>query len=183
MLVDTIALPERGAAQKMRKFADYAATPQSPGSITRCSKMPTWMQCTTDGNVIRINLDHVVTIRPYQRDRGGKGSEITFAGGSPSSLVVREDQDRIASSRQKSTTDRLEAEPRQKMRGGHAVSGRLCSRLCIAFMQSAQELGYRSVTHRTLARLRAQQPTVAVHPIKVLPKSFLATASGPVSAG
>ena len=37
------------------------------------------------------------------------------------------------------------------------MSGRLCSRLCIAFMQSAQELGYRSVTHRTLARLRAQQ--------------------------
>jgi hypothetical protein len=135
-----------------------------------CWWMPTWMQCTsTDGNVIRINLDHVVTLRPYQRDRGGKGSEITFAGGSPSSLVVREDQDRIASSRQKSTTDRLEAEPRQKMRGGHAVSGRLCSRLCIAFMQSAQELGYRSVTHRTLARLRAQQPTVAIHPIKVLP--------------
>jgi hypothetical protein len=72
------------------------------------------MKCTTtDGNEIRISLDHVVTIRPYQRDRGEKGSEITFAGGSPSSLVVREDQDRIASSRQKSTTDRLEAEPRQ----------------------------------------------------------------------
>ena len=76
--------------------------------------MPTWMQCTTtDGNEIRINLDHVVTIRPYQKDRGGKGSEITFVGGTPSSLVVREDQDRIASSRQKSTPDRLDAEPRR----------------------------------------------------------------------
>jgi hypothetical protein len=65
--------------------------------------MTTWMKCTTtDGNEIRINLDHVVTIRPYQRDRGGTGSEITFVGGSPSSLVVREDQDRIASSRQAS---------------------------------------------------------------------------------
>ena len=132
MLVDTIALPERGAAQKMRKFADYAATPQSLGSITRCSKMPTWMQCTTtDGNVIRINLDHVVTIRPYQRDRGGKGRD--HLCWRIAKLLGCE----IASSQQKSTTDRLEAEPRQKMRGGHAVSGRLCSRLCIAFMQSA----------------------------------------------
>jgi|SoiMethySBSTD1v2_1073268.scaffolds.fasta_scaffold177074_2 hypothetical protein len=76
--------------------------------------MPTWMKCTTtDGTEIRINLDHVVTIRPYQRDRGGKGSEITFVGGSPSSLVVKEDQDRIASSRQKSTTDRVAAGPRR----------------------------------------------------------------------
>jgi hypothetical protein len=76
--------------------------------------MPTWMQCTTaDGNEIRINLDHVVTIRPYQKDRGGKGSEITFVGGTPSSLVVREDQDCIASARQTSTTDRLDAEPRR----------------------------------------------------------------------
>jgi hypothetical protein len=67
--------------------------------------MPTWVKCTTtDGNEIQINLDHVVTIRPYQRDRGGRGSEITFAGGSPSSLVVREDQDHIASSRQNLTS-------------------------------------------------------------------------------
>jgi hypothetical protein len=76
--------------------------------------MPTWIKCTTiDGNEIRINLDHVVTIRPYQRDRGGKGSEITFVGGTPSSLVVREDQDRIANSRQRCTTERLDAEPRR----------------------------------------------------------------------
>lgn len=76
--------------------------------------MPPWMKCTTiDGNEIRINLDHVLTIQPYQKDRGGKGSEITFVGGSPSSLVVREDQDRIASSRQRPTTDRLDAEPRR----------------------------------------------------------------------
>jgi hypothetical protein len=67
--------------------------------------MPTWVKCTTtDGNEIQINLEHVVTIRPYQRDRGGRGSEITFAGGSPSSLVVREDQDHIASSRQNLTS-------------------------------------------------------------------------------
>jgi hypothetical protein len=63
--------------------------------------MPTWVRLTTtDGNEIRINLDHVVTVRPYQKDRGGTGSEIAFAGGTPSSLVVREDQDQIASLRQ-----------------------------------------------------------------------------------
>lgn len=47
--------------------------------LERRRPMPTWMKCTTiEGNEIRTNLDHVVTIRPYQRDRGGKGSEITF---------------------------------------------------------------------------------------------------------
>jgi hypothetical protein len=66
--------------------------------------MPTWARLTTtDGNEIRINLDHVVTVRPYQKDRGGTGSEIAFAGGTPSSLVVREDQDHIACLRQDPT--------------------------------------------------------------------------------
>jgi hypothetical protein len=66
--------------------------------------MPTWARLTTtDGNEIRINLDHVVTVRPYQKDRGGTGSEIAFAGGTPSSLVVREDQDHIARLRQDPT--------------------------------------------------------------------------------
>jgi len=53
--------------------------------------MATWMKCTTaDGKEIMVNADHVAIIRPHNRDRGGTGSEITFAGGAPSSLVVRE---------------------------------------------------------------------------------------------
>jgi hypothetical protein len=67
--------------------------------------MPTWVKCTTtDGNEIRLNVDHVVTIRPYQKDRGGTGSEITFVGGAPSSLVVKESLDHLADSRRDATT-------------------------------------------------------------------------------
>jgi hypothetical protein len=28
-----------------------------------------------------VNTDHVVMVRQYQKDRGGTGSEIIFAGG------------------------------------------------------------------------------------------------------
>jgi hypothetical protein len=75
------------------------------GQTNWSSPMPTWVKCTTtDGNEIRVNLDHVVTIRPYQKDRGGTGSEITFAGGAPSSLVVKESLDHLADSRRDATT-------------------------------------------------------------------------------
>jgi hypothetical protein len=58
--------------------------------------MATWIRCTTvDGNEIRVNTDHVVMVRQYQKDRGGTGSEIIFAGGSPSTIVVREDQEHL----------------------------------------------------------------------------------------
>jgi len=58
--------------------------------------MATWMKCTTaDSKESVVNADHVAIIRPHNRDRGGTGSEITFAGGAPSSLVVREDQQQL----------------------------------------------------------------------------------------
>jgi hypothetical protein len=53
--------------------------------------MPSWIKCTaTDGTEIAVNADQVAIIRPHNRDRGGTGSEITFVGGAPSSLVVKE---------------------------------------------------------------------------------------------
>jgi hypothetical protein len=55
--------------------------------------MTTWIKCTTiDGTEIRVNMDHVVLVRPFRSDRGGTGSEVTFAVGTPSSIVVKEDQ-------------------------------------------------------------------------------------------
>jgi hypothetical protein len=58
--------------------------------------MATWIRCTTvDGNEIRVNADHVVMVRQYQKDRGGTGSEIIFAGGAPSNVVVKEDQEHL----------------------------------------------------------------------------------------
>jgi hypothetical protein len=58
--------------------------------------MATWLTCTTaDGMEIAVNADHVAVIRPHNRDRGGTGSEITFAGGAPSALVVKEDQQQL----------------------------------------------------------------------------------------
>jgi hypothetical protein len=84
------------------------------------------MKCTTtDGNEIRINLDHVVTIGPTKETGAGKGSEITFVGGSPRSLVVRQDQYRQFSAE---IHDRLACcGTPPKLRGGHPVSERLCS--------------------------------------------------------
>ncbi len=61
--------------------------------------MASWIKCTTaDGAEIRVNADQVAFIRPHNRDRGGTGSEITFVGGAPSSLVVKEDQAHLTSS-------------------------------------------------------------------------------------
>jgi hypothetical protein len=63
--------------------------------------MANWIVCTTTaGSKITVNADHVVTISPHNRDRGGTGSEITFVGGNPSSIVVKENDDHfIASAR------------------------------------------------------------------------------------
>ena len=59
--------------------------------------MANWVTCTTvaDGSQIRVNFDHVALVRPHNRDRGGTGSEITFVGGSPSTIVVKEGQDHL----------------------------------------------------------------------------------------
>ena len=58
--------------------------------------MATWVRCTTShGDEIRVNVDHVATVRQYQKDRGGTGCELTFAGGVPSAIVVKEDQEHL----------------------------------------------------------------------------------------
>ena len=58
--------------------------------------MASWITCTTtNGRKITVNVDHVVTISPHNRDRGGTGSEITFVGGNPSSLVVKENEQHL----------------------------------------------------------------------------------------
>ena len=58
--------------------------------------MPSWMKCTaTDGTQIQVNMDQVAMIRRHASDRGGTGSEITFASGSPSSIIVKEDQEHL----------------------------------------------------------------------------------------
>ena len=59
--------------------------------------MPSWVKCTmADGAEIRVNLDHVALIRPYQSDRGYSGSEVVFSGGAPSSIIVKEDRNALA---------------------------------------------------------------------------------------
>ena len=58
--------------------------------------MASWVKCTTgDGTEVRLNIDHVALVRPYQKDRGGKGSEVIFAAGSLSSIVVKESQEEL----------------------------------------------------------------------------------------
>jgi hypothetical protein len=42
-----------------------------------------------------VNADRDAVVRQYRKDRGGTGSEIIFAGGVPSVLVVQEDQDHL----------------------------------------------------------------------------------------
>ncbi len=55
--------------------------------------MATWIKCTiVDGTEVRVNMDHVALVRPHRSDRGGTGSEVVFATGTPSSIVVKEDQ-------------------------------------------------------------------------------------------
>jgi hypothetical protein len=62
--------------------------------------MASWVKCTTtDDAEIRLNLDQVAMIRPYHSDRGFSGSEVIFAAGSQSPIVVKEDRDVLTGSR------------------------------------------------------------------------------------
>jgi hypothetical protein len=55
--------------------------------------MSSWVKCTTtDGLEARVNLDQVAMIRAYRSDRGFSGSEIVFATGTPSPIIVKEDR-------------------------------------------------------------------------------------------
>ena len=55
--------------------------------------MANWITCTTTDDVeLRVNLDQVVMIRPYRSERGFSGSEIVFATGTPSPIIVKEDR-------------------------------------------------------------------------------------------
>lgn len=59
--------------------------------------MPSWITCTTiDGTDIQVNMEHVAMIRPYHSDRGFTGSEVIFATGTPSSIIVRERPEDLA---------------------------------------------------------------------------------------
>ena len=60
-------------------------------------KMASFVKCTTaEGQIVRVNLDHVVLIKPYRTERGFSGSEVIFSSGSPSSIVVQENQEHIS---------------------------------------------------------------------------------------
>jgi hypothetical protein len=52
----------------------------------------------TDGIEIRLNLNQVAMIRPYRSDRGFSGSEVVFATGTPSPIIVKEDRDALSGS-------------------------------------------------------------------------------------
>jgi hypothetical protein len=59
--------------------------------------MATWTKCTTtDGAEIRVNLDHVAMVRPHRSESGFSGSEIIFAAGDLSSIIVRQTQEELA---------------------------------------------------------------------------------------
>lgn len=59
--------------------------------------MATWTKCTTtDGAEIRVNLDHVAMVRPHRSEQGFSGSEIIFAAGDLSSIIVRQTQEELA---------------------------------------------------------------------------------------
>jgi hypothetical protein len=50
-----------------------------------------WIQCTTrDGLQIQLNLDQVAFIRPHRTENTFTGSEIIFASGNLSSILVNE---------------------------------------------------------------------------------------------
>jgi hypothetical protein len=50
-----------------------------------------WIQCTTrDGLQIHLNLDQVAFIRPHRTENTFTGSEIIFASGNLSSILVSE---------------------------------------------------------------------------------------------
>jgi hypothetical protein len=56
--------------------------------------MSSWVKCTTtEGIAMQVNLDQVAMIRAYRSDRGFSGSEIVFATGTPSPVIVNEDRD------------------------------------------------------------------------------------------
>jgi hypothetical protein len=58
--------------------------------------MASWIRCTTtDGTELHLNLEHVAMIRPHDSDRGFTGSEVIFAAGNLSSILVREGQDHL----------------------------------------------------------------------------------------
>lgn len=58
--------------------------------------MPSWVTCTTtDGAELRVNMDQVAMIRAYHSDRGFSGSEVIFAAGSQSPIIVKEDRDAL----------------------------------------------------------------------------------------
>jgi hypothetical protein len=62
--------------------------------------MNSWVTCTTtEGIEIRLNLGHVAMIRPYHSDRGFKGSEVIFATGTPSPIIVKEDRNALAAAK------------------------------------------------------------------------------------
>ena len=53
--------------------------------------MASWIQCTTrDGLQIQLNLDQVAFIRPHRTENTFTGSEIIFASGNLSSILVSE---------------------------------------------------------------------------------------------
>jgi hypothetical protein len=59
--------------------------------------MASFVKCkTAEGQDVRVNLDHVALIRPYHHDRGFSGSEIVFSSGSPTSVIVQENQEQLA---------------------------------------------------------------------------------------
>lgn len=61
--------------------------------------MSNWVKCTTtDGIAMRVNLDQVAMIRAYRSDRGFSGSEIIFATGTPSPVIVNEDREILTAS-------------------------------------------------------------------------------------
>jgi len=59
--------------------------------------MPSFVKCTTaEGQSVRVNLDHVAMIKPYRTERGFSGSEVVFSNGSPSSIIVQENQEQLS---------------------------------------------------------------------------------------
>jgi hypothetical protein len=67
--------------------------------------MPSWVKCTmTDGTAVQVNLDQVAMIRAYRSDRGFSGSEIVFATGTPSPVIVNEDREVLLASLHRSTS-------------------------------------------------------------------------------
>jgi hypothetical protein len=67
--------------------------------------MSSWVKCTTtEGIAMQVNLDQVAMIRAYRSDRGFSGSEIVFATGTPSPVIVNEDREVLLASLHRSTS-------------------------------------------------------------------------------